>query len=75
MKILETGLKYQHPLKGRNRKSRVWKKKEKRPLALIKITFTEEKTGNVPYAVQKIIVDITTAPDVKEFTPRTDRTK
>ncbi len=34
-----------------------------------------EKTGNVPYAAQKIIVDITTVPDVKEFTPRTDRTK
>ena len=75
MKISKIGLRYQHPLKGRNRKLRVRKKKEKKSLACIKITFTEEKTGNVPYAAQKITMDITTAPNVKEFIPKTDRTK
>src|SRR6266498_5784112 len=69
MKIPKIGLRYQHLLKGRNRKLRVRKKKEKKLLARIKITFTEEKIGNAPYVVQKITVDITTASDVKEFTP------
>src|SRR6266540_4093500 len=78
IKILRIGLKYQHPRKRRNRKSIVQKqrkKKEKKPLVRIKIIFTEGKTGNVLYAVQKIIVNITTAPDVKEFILKTDHTK
>ena len=74
MKIPKIGLRHQHPKKGRNRKSRLrWK--EKKPLVHIKTTSTEEKTGNVPYAMQKTTVDITTVPNVKEFTPRIDRTK
>src|SRR6266511_1527907 len=73
MKIPKTGLKHQHPLKGRNRKSRV-RRKEKKPLVHIKITFTEGKTGNVLYAVQKTIVDIITVPNVKEFTLRISHT-
>src|SRR6266540_7278919 len=74
MKMPETGLKHQHPLKGRNRKSRL-RQKERKPLVRIKITSIEEKTGNVLYAAQKTIVDITTVLNVKESIPRIDRTK
>src|SRR6266542_2310655 len=74
MKIPKIGLRHQHPKKVRDRKSRLrWK--EKKPLVHIKITSIEEKTGSVLYAVQKTTVDITTVPNVKEFTQRTDRTK
>src|SRR6266498_3698420 len=72
MKMLKTGRK--HPLKGRNRKSRL-RQKEKKPLVHIKITSTEEKTGNVPYVAQKITVNIITVPNVKEFTLKIDRTR
>ncbi len=72
IKTPKTGLRHQHPKKGRNRKSR---QKGKKPLVRIKITSTEEKIGNVLYAAQKITVDIITVPNVKEFTPRIDRTK
>src|SRR6266542_945076 len=74
MRTLKTGLRHQHLKKGRNRKSR-YRQKEKKPLVRIKIISTEEKTGNALYAVQKITVDITTVPNVKEFTPRINRTK
>ena len=50
-------------------------KQKRNTLAHIKIISIEEKTGNVSYAAQKTTVDITTAPDVKEFIPKTDRTK
>src|SRR6266540_935859 len=72
MKMLKTGQK--HPLKGRNRKSRL-RRKEKKPLVHIKITSTEEKTGNVLYAGQKTIADIITVSNVKEFTLKIDRTR
>src|SRR6266540_6099704 len=74
MKMPKTGLKHQHPLKGRDRKSRL-RRKEKKPLVHIKITFTEGKTGNVRYVVQKTIVDIITVPNIKEFTLKIDRTR
>src|SRR6266496_2471785 len=73
MKMPKTGLKHQHPLKGRDRKSRL-RRKEKKPLVHIKITFTEGKTGNVLYAVQKTIVDITTVLNVNESIQRIGRT-
>src|SRR6266540_2882384 len=73
-KIPRTGLRHQHPKKGRNRKSRL-RQKEKKPLVYIKITSIEGKIENVLYAAQKITVDIITVPNVKEFTQRIDRTK
>src|SRR6266540_7402370 len=72
MKMLKIGRK--HPLKGRNRKSRL-RRKEKKPLVHIKITSTEEKTGNVLYAGQKTIADIITVSSVKKFTLKIDRTR
>src|SRR6266540_910112 len=72
MKMLKTGRK--QPRKERNRKSRL-RRKEKNPLVHIKITSTEEKTGNVLYAGQKTIADIITVSNVKEFILKIDRTR
>jgi len=75
MKIPKTGLKHQHPKKGRDRRTTVSKQKRRKPLAHIKIISTEEKIGNVLYAAQKITVDIITMPYVKEFTLKIDHIK
>ena len=39
------------------------------------LKYIEKRTGNAPYAVQKIIADITTIPYVKKFIPRIEHIK